>query len=105
MWVNDEFQIVVIAEHKLVFYNSFTYQSKEDFIYYILFTAEQLNLNPEKFELVLAGNVEKDNELYTIAYTYVRKVSLLENRSELKFPANIKESSKRRHFTLLNQYL
>lgn len=101
----QEFQIVVIADHKLVFYNSFTYNSKEDFIYYILFTAEQLNLNPEKFELVLAGNVEKDNELYTIAYTYVRKVSLLENRSELKFPANIKESSKRRHFTLLNQYL
>ena len=56
-------------------------------------------------ELVLAGIIEKESELYNMAYTYVRKVSLLENRSELKFPANIKESSKRRHFTLLNQFI
>ncbi len=101
----QQFQLVIIADNKLLFYNSFSYHSKEDFIYYILFAAEQLKLNPEKFELVLAGMIDTDSELYKIAYTYVRKVSLLENRSELKFPLNTKEASKRRHFTLLNQYL
>ena len=101
----QQFQLVIIADNKLLFYNSFSYHSNEDFIYYILFAAEQLKLNPEKFELVLAGMIDTDSELYKIAYTYVRKVSLLENRSELKFPLNTKEASKRRHFTLLNQYL
>lgn len=100
----DQFQIIVIAENTLKFYNSFSILNKEDFIYYILFTAEQLHLNPEEFELVLAGMVEKEDAYYNIAYDYVRKVSLLENRSELKFPPNINEESKRRHFTLLNQF-
>jgi len=95
---------MVIANDKLLFYNSFNYQSKEDFIYYILFTAEQLELNPEKFELNLSGIIDTESELFKIAYRYVRKVGLLENRSEYKFPPNSKETTKRRHFTLLNQY-
>ena len=99
-----QFEIMVIAHDKLVFYNSFSYQSKEDFIYYVLFTAEQLELNPETFELVMAGKIDAESDFYKMAYTYVRKVSLLENRSQFKFPSNIKEETKRKYFTLLNQY-
>ncbi len=99
-----QFEILVIANDSLLFYNSFEYQSEEDFIYYILFTAEQLALNPENFDLILAGIIDTESELYKIAYRYVRKVSLMENRSAYKFPPNSKEETKRRHFTLLNQY-
>ena len=66
-------------------YNSFEYSSKEDFIYYILFAAEQLELNPEKFELQLLGHISKDDPLFKIAYKYIRNVSLLENRSKYTF--------------------
>ena len=76
---NNQLEIMVIAHDKLLFHNSFSYESKEDFIYYILFTAEQLELNPEIFELVLAGKINTDSDFYKIAYDYVRKVSLLEN--------------------------
>ncbi len=100
----NQLEIMVIAHDKLIFYNSFTYETKEDFIYYILFTAEQMELNPEVFELVIAGKINLESDFYTIAYTYVRKVSLLENRSQFKFPSNIKEETKRQYFTLLNQY-
>ena len=100
----QSFEIVVIAHDNLLFYNSFTYSSPEDFIYYILFTAEQLQLNPENFELIMAGKIDTESDLNKIAYTYVRKVSLLENRSQFKFPPNTKEADKRRHFTVLNQY-
>lgn len=99
-----EFEITVIANDQLLMYNSFSYNSKEDFIYYILFTAEQLHLNPEIFDLVLSGIIDEKSELFQLAYTYVRKVSLLENRYQFKFPPSITEAAKRRHFTLLNQY-
>ena len=99
-----QFEIMVIAHDKLLFYNSFSYQTKEDFIYYVLFTAEQLELNPETFELVMAGKIDAESDFYKMAYAYVRKVSLLENRSQFKFPSNIKEETKRKYFTLLNQY-
>ena len=72
---NDFFQIVVIKNKKLIFYNAFDFKTKEDFIYYILFTAEQLHLNPEKFQLTLLGDVEKESELFNVAYNYVRHVN------------------------------
>ena len=107
MFVNvcsRHFEVVVIFDKKLQLYNSFEYKTKEDFIYYILFTAEQLNMNPEKFELQFLGNVEKEDELYTIAYKYIRNVSMLENRSKYKYADEFTEEVKRQFFTLLHQY-
>jgi hypothetical protein len=43
------FEIIVIQNQKLLLFNSFDYQTPEDFIYYVLFTAEQLSLNPKTF--------------------------------------------------------
>ena len=98
------FDLVVIAGNRLLLHNSFKYQTKEDFLYYLLFTAEQLDLNPDNLELILSGIIAKDSALYDIAYTYIRKVSLLENRSKLQFGDSVDEASKRRHYTLLNQF-
>ncbi|PWK17144.1 DUF3822 family protein [Xanthomarina spongicola] len=71
----EHFELVVTDKGKLILYNTFDYSSKEDFIYYILFTLEQLKLNPEKIKLILLGDVDKDSELYTIAYKYIRHIS------------------------------
>ncbi|MDX5583751.1 MAG: DUF3822 family protein, partial [Aureibaculum sp.] len=101
---NNHFELIVIADKKLQLYNTFTFSTKDDFIYYALFTAEQLKLNPEKFEFILLGSVEKDDELYKIAYKYIRNVSLIENRSKYSYDDVFTESDKRTYYTLLNQY-
>lgn len=97
-------ELIIIANKKLQLYNTFKITAKEDFIYYILFTAEQLKMNPEKFELILLGAIEKDDELFKIAYKYVRNVKLLENRSKYTFDAVFSEHDKREYFTIFNQY-
>ncbi len=101
---NNHFELVVIANKKLQLYNTFKFSTKEDFIYYVLFTAEQLKLNPEKFELVVLGSIEKDDELFKIAYKYIRNVSLLENRSKYQYDEAFTENDKRKYYTLLNHY-
>lgn len=70
----NQLDIVVCHQNNLVFYNSFYFTTKEDFIYYILFTAEQLQMNPNKFQLTLMGAIEKTSELYSITYNYIRNV-------------------------------
>jgi hypothetical protein len=72
---SGHFELIIITKGKLLLYNSFEYTSEEDFIYYVLFTAEQLNLNPETLELVFLGAIEKDDELYKMAYKYIRHIS------------------------------
>jgi len=77
MYVNvnkTHFNLIVVEDSKLILYNTFKYQTKEDFIYYILFTAEQLRLNPEVFKLVFIGDIDKEDDIYKIAYKYIRHI-------------------------------
>ena len=78
----NNFDIVTIKDQKLQLYNNFAFNTKEDFIYYILFTAEQLGLNPDEFELTLLGDIQKDSEIYAITYNYVRNISFLKPKSD-----------------------
>jgi hypothetical protein len=96
----NSFEIVVTKNKKLELYNCFDFKTKEDFIYYILFTAEQLNLNPEEFELILLGDIEKESELYTILYQYIRKIKFYHPTKTHALLAGI---SSHAHFSLLNQ--
>ncbi len=94
----QDFQIIVIKDNKLVFYNSFSFATKEDVIYYILFTAEQLQLNPEVFKLVLLGDIEENSEIYNKIYTYVRYVSFVE--TEYKMHNHLEKIAPHQLFTL-----
>jgi len=105
MFVNvDEnlFEILVVKDGKMIFFNTFNYSTEEDFIYYILFTAEQLKLNPEVFSLVFTGNIEEDSPLFSITYKYVRHVSI----EKPKFSINVENDLKQKgNEVLLNSFL
>lgn len=94
------FEIVVVQNQKLLLFNSFEYRTKEDFLYYLLFTAEQLNLNPETFRLQLLGDISEDSEYFKIAYTYVRNVSLVDMDDFPKF-GELAKAERLKHFILL----
>lgn len=68
------FEIIITENGNLLIYNTFEYTTQEDFIYYLLFTTEQLQLNPETLQLVFIGDICKEDELYSIAYKYIRHV-------------------------------
>jgi hypothetical protein len=95
------FEIVVIQNQKLILFNSFDYKTPEDLIYYILFTAEQLQLNPENFILELLGNITENDNFYAICYKYIRNVSLL-NVQFLQQKNDFSEVENRANFILFN---
>lgn len=97
----SHFEIVVVQNQKLLFFNSFEYQTPEDFIYYILFTAEQLQLNPEYFTLDLIGAITKEDPLFQIAYKYIRNVSLIDVE-DLRWNNYFTEAENRNHFILFH---
>jgi len=90
---NTHFEIIVVKNGQLQLYNTFDYTTKEDFIYYLLFTAEQLGLNPEEFPLILLGNITKEDELYKIAYTYIRNVSIIETNTKSTLVDGVSENA------------
>lgn len=92
------FELIALKNNELLFYNSFIYETKEDFIYYVLFSLEQLKLNPEEIPFIFLGAIDESNELYEIAYTYIRNISIMP--SNFKYHSETPISNK--HFTLLN---
>jgi hypothetical protein len=98
---SGHFEIIVVQNQKLLLFNSFEYVTPEDFIYYVLFTAEQLHMNPESFPLEMIGAIGVESEFYKIAYKYIRNVSLLDVE-ELRWNNYFSEAENRNHFILFN---
>ena len=71
-----QMDITVLSQKKLLFYNSFYFVTKEDFIYYLLFTLEQLQLDTESVKLRLFGAIEESDEIYTLCYEYIQHLSI-----------------------------
>ncbi len=74
--LEQQIDITILSQKKLLFFNSFTFQTKEDFIYYVLFTIEQLKLDTETLKLRLFGAIEEGDALYTTCYKYIRNVDV-----------------------------
>ncbi|GGK58698.1 MULTISPECIES: DUF3822 family protein [Flavobacteriaceae] len=98
---NLNFELVVFKNKKLELFNYFSFKTKEDFIYYILFVAEQLNLDTEEFNLILLGDIERESELYTILYQYIRNIKFYEPKKQQTLVNGI---SAHANFTVLNQF-
>lgn len=97
----DYFEIVVAEHAKLILFNSFQYQTPEDFIYYLLFVYEQLQLQVEEHPVTLMGLIDTESELYKIAYKFIRHLNILPSKAfisnSIKAEHPIEE-----HFILLN---
>ena len=95
------FEIIVIQNQKLLLFNSFEYKTPEDFIYYLLFAAEQLNMNPESFQLELLGAISEEDDFYKIAFKYIGNVSFF-NVTDLQKSNSFSTAQNQQHFILFN---
>ena len=67
MFINiNNIEIIVIENEKLIFQNSFKVFNSIDILYFTLFCFDQLNLDPNKNEVFLFGEMEKGDENYFI---------------------------------------
>lgn len=100
----QHFELIATKNKKLLLYNSFEYSTKEDLIYYLLFTMEQLHLNPEAIRLQLMGLVNKDDALYQIIFTYVRFVEFFKPTYPFEFSTQAKLNNDYNNAIILNSF-
>lgn len=98
----SHFQVVVLDGKQLLFFNTFNHHSPEDFIYYLLFVCEQLHLNPEKIDLQLLGELEKNSAIYQITQKYVRQVQFGERGDQSDYSYQLQALPKHSYFNLFN---
>lgn len=97
-------ELLIVKNGQLQLFNVFEYHSKEDFIYYILFVFEQLKLDVESTLIKLSGSIDKDDELYSILYTYVRHIEFIATDFNFKISDTIEEANLHHHYLILNSF-
>ena len=97
--------ITIFKGDKLIFNNTFDYTTKEDLLYYSLFSFEQLKLSPESIDVTVFGTIEKEDEYFNLLYDYIRNVKLGERPHQFTFPTVFSSISPHKYFGLFTQVL
>jgi len=97
----NSYELVVIENGKLIFANSFEYETKEDFLYYLLFTAEQLNIDPHEFELIFIGEISKESKEYKMAWNYIKNISFMGPFHSFQFETESKPKQELSEYLLI----
>ena len=97
--------ITIFKGDKLIFSNTFDYTTKEDLLYYSLFSFEQLKLSPESIDVTVFGTIEKEDEYFNLLYDYIRNVKLGERPHQFTFPTVFSSIAPHKYFGLFTQVL
>lgn len=106
MFINvykGNYHLTVIENNKIVLINHFSFKTKEDFVYYILFCAEQLKMDANEFKVTLFGEIEIEDPKFLLLYKYVRNVKIFKKLNPKK--SNDMDLAPQKHFNLLHQNL
>ena len=82
---SNHFEAVVLKGKTFLFYNTFAFKTAEDFLYYLIFVTEQLELDIENQEFIILGEVEKNSPISEQIYTFIKNYRFGERTDIFKY--------------------
>ena len=99
---NGCIDIVVTEGRKLILMNSFSYNSVDDLVYYVMFVCDRLQLNPENIATFILGEVEKESAVHNMLYKYIRNIRFVSRKNIFDFSYAFKDISEHFYFDLFS---
>jgi len=98
----EYFDLLAFGKNNLKLCNSFPIKNENDFIYFTLFTYEQLKLNPSETEIILSGFHPQFAQLSANISKYVRKVKHTSMPHHFQFSHQFREVNNQSFYNLLS---
>ncbi len=95
-------QISLFDNKELLFYNSFIYESSQDFIYYVMLVFDQFKLKPEGNTVHISGQIIPDSEIYHLLFRYIRHLEMMPVPDYYKLGAKGREIQDYQYFDLFS---
>ncbi|PLX13124.1 MAG: hypothetical protein C0598_04335 [Marinilabiliales bacterium] len=99
---DNSFDLLNLRDNKLHYYNNYNFRTKEDFIYFLLTSIENLNLNPEEIKLIMLGNINKGMNIYEMIYQYIRDFSFISRNENLQYSFVFNDLQPHLYYSLFN---
>ena len=84
---SHDFDMVILKEGKLHFFNNFKYNTKEDFAYFLLFAMEQNGVSGQDSPITLVGLIRPDSEIVDLCKRYVKDIRFVEQNYYIHYQA------------------
>jgi hypothetical protein len=97
--------LVVTNGSELLFSNVFRYQTSEDFIYFLLFALEQLQLSPDNTPVRFYGEIDKTSANWMAAKKYIRFISFGDLPEGISFAYGFDRLDSHQYYLLFSQHL
>ncbi|MEP2935675.1 MAG: DUF3822 family protein [Gilvibacter sp.] len=78
----DDFILAAYSKGQLQLANVFPHSCKEDLLYYLLFSLEQLAFDPDSLLLHITGGIQPNDAYYDLIYTYIRYVNFTQEQED-----------------------
>lgn len=99
---NARLDLMVIENHKMIFFNSFNYNTTEDVVYYTLLVCDTLKLNPEEISFKICGEIEKKSSVYVLLYKYIRNIDFINSNQRFKYSGGYSHIPSHFFFNIIN---
>jgi hypothetical protein len=97
---NGHIDIAVFNKKKLLFFNSFSFKTKEDILYFTLYTFEQLGLQPDSMPLTISGAIDSNDETLKLLKQYIQTVEFAVLPSTFNYSPLLKQLPAHRYTEL-----
>ena len=99
---NNYYELIILNNNKLIFHNYFNFNTKEDFIYFLLFTFEQIKIDNETTPLYFMGFIENNSSILNLCSRYIRNIRFINRDNDLKFVNDLNKIPYYYYYTLYN---
>ena len=100
---NNILNITAFKKGKLIFNNSFNFETKEDVLYFTLFAFEQVKLDTENVNVILYGNIKQGDENHQLLYEYIRNITFGLRPNNLNFSSEFNKLKTHQFYGLFSQ--
>ena len=73
--------VFLFKQDKLLFANTFTYHTEQDFLYNVLLIFDQFELDTERIPMMMTGRIQKKSSQYEKLEKYIRHIHILHSPS------------------------
>lgn len=82
---DNSYELIIIDGEKLLFHNYFNFYTKEDFLYFILFTFEQHRIDNESVPLYFMGFIEEKSSIVELCSRYIRNIRFIKKDNNYSY--------------------
>ena len=97
--------IFLFKQEKLLFANTFTFSTEQDFLYHVLLVFDQFDLDTESVPLMMTGRIQKKSSQYEKVEKYIRHIHILHSPSYYQYSPAFQDANFHYYHDLLSMRL